>query len=454
MRILLSGILAGFILCGCTGQSSDTPPLAKASTSQKDTVNKDTSNTNTNEPPELDAFGFRINNVEVEERTIKRNESLYLILDKLDFSPRQIFSVSNKAEKVVDLQSMRPGQRYHIYSGSDTASSPDRIVWQKNDMEYVVFDWQQDSLEVYQAVRPLYTETTVTSGTIDNSLYQTISTNGGSPLLAQKLSKIFAWQVDFFSLRSGDSFKTLYENRYVDDEFYGVGDVLAAQLEHRGKLFRAYYFSQGETEGFFTEEGESVQRALLKAPFEYDHRISSPFSRNRMHPILNRRRPHNGVDYAAPYGTPVLSTGDGVVTEARYRGASGNIVQVKHNRTYRTAYLHLKGFAGGIRAGTHVEQGQVIGYVGTTGRSTGPHLHYEIKRNNRPVNPLTMDLPSSESIPEKLMADFNEVREAYDRQLDARKEGDTGESMITLSMPDTTIPGFLNTGAFAGEKMR
>lgn len=442
MRILISGVLIGFTLLACSDKS-DPPPLAKASPAVQ-----------TAAAPQVDTFGFKVSDVEVEERTIKRNESLYLILDKLDFSPRQIFSISNKAKNVVDLKSMRPGQRYHIYSEPDTTSSPDRIVWQKNDMEYVVFDWQQDSLEIYQAARPLYTETAVTSGTINNSLYQTISHNGGSPLLAQKLAKIFAWQVDFFSLRSGDFFKTLYENRYVDDEFQGVGDVLAAQLEHRGKLFRAYYFSQGETEGFFTEEGESVQRALLKAPFEYDHRISSPFSKNRMHPILNRRRPHNGVDYAAPYGTPVLSTGDGVVTEARYRGASGNIVQVKHNRTYRTAYLHLKGFAKGIHVGTHVEQGQVIGYVGTTGRSTGPHLHYEVKRNNSPINPLTMDLPSSESIPESLMADFNEVREAYDRQLDTQEEKEAEQQpVITLNMPDT-VSGIISSDAFAGEKTR
>src|SRR5699024_4675711 len=228
-------------------------------------------------PPEKDTFGFTTKDVDIEERTIEQNESLYIILDKLDFSPRQIYSISNKAKKVVDLKSMRPGQHYHIYTDSDSASSPERIVWEKNAVEYVVFDWQRDSLEIFRASRPLSTETTVTSGTIENSLYQTISHNGGSPLLAQKMSKIFAWQVDFFSLRSGDNFKTLYENQYVDNSFFGVGDVLAAQLEHRGKLFRAYYFSRGEVEGFFTEEGESVQRALLKAPFEYDHRISSPF---------------------------------------------------------------------------------------------------------------------------------------------------------------------------------
>ncbi|SMO42478.1 peptidoglycan DD-metalloendopeptidase family protein [Fodinibius sediminis] len=425
MRILLSGVLLGFSLLACTSQSK-TPPPSDRSTSQ-DTVD-------VLDASQLDAFGFSSNDVEVEERTIKRNESLYLILDKLDFSPREIFSISNKAQKLVDLKSMRPGQRYHIYTESDTVSSPDRIVWQKNEMEYVVFDWQQDSLEVYKAVRPLYTETSVTSGTINNSLYQTISHNGGSPLLAQKMAKIFGWQVDFFSIRSGDSFKTLYENRYVDDEFYGVGDVLAAELRHRDKLFRAYYFSSGEIEGFFNEEGESVQRALLKAPFEYDHRISSPFSKNRMHPTLNRRRPHNGVDYAAPYGTPILSTGSGVITRAGYRGASGNMVQVKHNRTYQTAYLHLSKFAKGIRPGVHVDQGQVIGYVGSTGRSTGPHLHYEVKRNNRAINPLTMDLPSSTSIPDSMMAEFKEVKKAYEQQLDSQG-GEAGEEgVITYNM--------------------
>lgn len=447
MRLLLAGVLIGFSLFACTSES--TPPSPSQSSASEDTLK-----TVEPPPPQVDTFGFRVNDAEVEERTIEQNESLYLILDKLDFSPRQIFSISNKAERVVDLSSMRPGQRYHVYAESDTTTSPDRIVWEKDNMEYVVFDWQRDSLEIYQAVRPLHTETTVTSGTIDNSLYQTISHNGGSPLLAQKMAKIFAWQVDFFSLRSGDHFKTLYENRYVDDEFYGVGDVLAAQLEHRGELFRAYYFSDGEVEGFFTEEGESVQRALLKAPFEYDHRISSPFSKNRMHPTLNRRRPHNGVDYAAPYGTPVLSTGDGVVTEAQYRGANGNIVQIKHNQTFRTAYLHLKGFAEGVHSGARVEQGQVIGYVGSTGRSTGPHLHYEIKRNNSPVNPLEMDLPSSESIPEDLMADFREVKEAYDKRLDKQKETGREDPVITYNYNASSDSIVINSGAFAGEKMR
>lgn len=425
MRILLSGVLIGFTLFACTSESS--PPSPSQNSTPEDSLQ-------TAESPQVDAFGFEVSDVEVEEHTIERNESLYLILDKLGFSPQQIFSVSDQAEEIVDLKAMKPGQHYHTYTEADTASSLSRLVWQQNTMEYVVFDWQQqDSLEIYKAVRPLYTETSVTSGEINNSLYQTISHNGGSPLLAQKLAKVFAWQVDFFSLRSGDQFKTLYEDRYVDDEYYGVGEVLAAQLEHRGELFRAYYFSDGEFDGYFTEEGESVQRALLKAPFEYDHRISSPFSKNRMHPILNRRRPHNGVDYAAPSGTPILSTGQGVVQRAGYYGGAGNMVEIKHNSTYRTKYMHMRAFADGVHAGARVEQGQVIGYVGTTGRSTGPHLHYEVSRNRRAINPLTMDLPSSESIPDSLMTEFKKVRDAYDKQLDKQETEDTEESIITLN---------------------
>ena len=390
-RILILGVLYALVLFSCTQEQPAKPIAQQDTTTSKDSV--------TTPDPTLDAFGFDVSNMEVEDHTIKRNESLYVMLDKLNFSPRQIFAISKKAKKVVDLHALRPGQEYRTYSEADSSALCSRLVWQKNAMEYVVFDWQSDSLEIYKAAKPLFTETKVTSGEIANSLYQTISHEGGSPLLAQKMAKVFAWQVDFFSLRSGDRFQTLYEEKYVDDEFYGTGDILAAKLKHRGKMFNAYYFSKGDLDGYFTEEGESVQKALLKAPFEYNHRISSPFSKNRMHPTLNYRRPHNGVDYAAPSGTPILSTGNGVVVRAGYVGSAGNMVEIKHNGTYETRYMHMKGFADGVHAGAQVEQGQVIGYVGTTGRSTGPHLHYEVLRNNGAINPLTMDLPSAKSVP-------------------------------------------------------
>lgn len=413
-RTLLCGLLIGSTFFACSSDPQPAALSASTSTQPKDT-------TQTQQVARIDDFGFKINDLKVEEHTIKRNESLYLILDKLDFSARRIYTISTRAKKILDLSSMRPGQRYRTYFASDSATHPSQMIWQKNKMDYVVFDWQQDSLEIYKAARPMHTHRAVATGTIKNSLYQTISNEGGSPLLAHKMAKIFAWQIDFFSLRSGDSYKALYEKRYVDDTFYGVGDIIAARFKHRGELFTAYYFSRGEMEGYFNEEGESVQRALLKAPFKFDQRISSPFDNNRMHPILNRRIPHTGVDYAAPYGTPILATGHGVVLRAGYYGGAGNMVEIKHNGTYSTEYMHMKGFADGIHPGATVDQGEVIGYVGNTGRSTGPHLHYQVNRNDHPINPLTMELPSSRSIPDSLMDEFAEVRDAYKRQLEKRQ---------------------------------
>lgn len=415
MRLtLIIGVLYALLLFSCTQEQPVKPIEPENTTASADSAKAS--------EPTLDAFGFNISDMEVKDHTIKRNESLYVMLDQLDFSPQEIFSISKEAKKVVDLHSMRPGQQYRTYSESDTSALCSRLVWQKNAMEYVVFDWQRDSLEIYKAVKPLFTKTKMTSGKIDNSLYQTISHEGGSPLLAQKMAKVFAWQVDFFSLRSGDRFQTLYEEKYVDDEFYGTGDILAAKLKHRGKMFNAYYFSKGNLDGYYTEEGKSVQKALLKAPFKYNHRISSPFSKSRMHPTLNRRRPHNGVDYAAPYGTPILSTGNGVVLRAGYVGSAGNMVEVKHNGTYETRYMHMKGFADGVHAGARVDQGQIIGYVGTTGRSTGPHLHYEVLRNNSAINPLTMDLPSAKSVPDSLMDDFKKVRDKFEKKFKQQRE--------------------------------
>lgn len=418
-RTLLLGVLAVFVLYSCQSKRQKKMEGMKI---QNNVVEEDSATT----VPEKDAFGFSLEDTTVKEGTIDSNESLYVLLSELGFEPGEIYSISKKAKQVVDMRSMRPGQTYRVYKAKDD-STLSRLVWQKNAMQYVVLEWQddqEDPLKIYKASKPLATETDVTAGVINNSLYQTISDEGRSPLLAGKMAKIFAWQVDFFRLQKGDRFKTLYNRQFVDDAFIGPGDILAAELEHADTTFKAFYFSKGDISGFYTEEGESVQRALLKAPFEYDHRISSAFSRNRMHPTLHTRRPHNGVDYAAPRGTPIHATGDGEVIEAQYRGANGNIVRIQHNRTYRTYYLHLSKFAKGVHPGIHVEQGQVIGYVGTTGRSTGPHLHYEVRKNGNPINPLTMDLPSSESIPDSLMEEFKKVRDDYKRQLENVQDDD------------------------------
>jgi murein DD-endopeptidase MepM/ murein hydrolase activator NlpD len=307
------------------------------------------------------------------------------------------------------------------------------LVWQPNPIDYVVFDWKRDSLQIFKAARPLTSERATATGTIENSLYQTMNEQNTSPLLAYRMASIFAWQINFFGLREGDSYKVLYNKQYIDDEYYSIGDILAAEFEHRGQTFKAYQFSKGGVSGYFTEDGSSVQKALLKAPFKFSQRVSSGFSHNRMHPILNKRMPHYGIDYAAPYGTPVLSVGDGTVTEAQYRGANGNIVKITHNSTYRTAYLHLRGFAHGIRPGAEVSQGQIIGYVGSTGRSTGAHLDYRLYRNNRPVNPLSVELPSSDAVPDSLMADFRTVRDSLNARLEDGLEKSSSPNDPTIT---------------------
>lgn len=416
MQKVLLGIVCAVLAWGC--QPDRQSQQIKTESEQSEQADSTLAQT-----PTYDNFGIQIDSLQVEQYKVKRNESLYLILDKFDFSSQEIYAATQEASDFVDIRSFKPGQKYHAYySSADSSAELQHIVWEPNPLDYVVFDWQSDSLEIYKASRPLSKETVRVSGTINNSLYQTISSRNASPLLAYRLAQIFAWQIDFFGLREGDSFNVVYEKRYINDEFLGIGEIKAAEFTHRGEIYRAYQFNHPEADGYYTEEGESVQKALLKAPFEYNQRISSHYSRSRYHPTLKRRMPHNGVDFAAPRGTPVLSVGDGTVTEAQYRGANGNIVKVKHNSTYRTAYLHLQGFASGIHRGARVEQGQVIGYVGSTGRSTGPHLHYSLYKNDRHVNPMNVELPSSEAVPDDLMEEFKKVRDELERQLKADED--------------------------------
>jgi murein DD-endopeptidase MepM/ murein hydrolase activator NlpD len=356
-----------------------------------------------------DAFGINVNKYEVQDFSVQKNESLYLLLKKMNLDESEIYEATQKAKKVFDVRSFKPKQTYRAYV-SKANNELKKMVWEPNEVDYVTFDWQQDSLQIYSTSRVVTKKTKQISGEITSSLYNAISDKNARDELVYKMSEIFAWQVDFFNLRKGDTFKILFENKFVEDQFYDVGEILAVELKHRGEPFFAYRFQKGDFDGYFDEEGQSVQKALLKAPFTYDHRISSSFNRNRFHPILKRRIPHNGIDYAAPYGTRVLSVGDGIVTRARYSGAAGRMVKVKHNGTFETAYMHLSRFAKGVREGTHVKQGEVVGYVGKSGRVTGTHLHYSMYKDKRPINPLNVDLPPSKAIPKKYIADFNKLR--------------------------------------------
>jgi murein DD-endopeptidase MepM/ murein hydrolase activator NlpD len=229
--------------------------------------------------------------------------------------------------------------------------------------------------------------------------------NGIDISLAARLENIYAWTIDFFYLQKGDYFKVVYEEEFVEGESIGISRIKGATFSHGGKDFHALYFDQEGKPDYFDEAGNSLRKAFLKAPLQYS-RISSRFSNSRFHPVLKRYKAHLGVDYAAPHGTPIMAVGDGIVQEATRRGGNGNFVKIKHNSMFATQYLHMSGFAKGIRPGVAVRQGEVIGYVGSTGLATGPHVCFRFWKNGQQVNPLAIEMPPSEPILDTLREQF------------------------------------------------
>lgn len=365
--------------------------------------------------PSVDRFGFVADGVDYSDGKINRNESLYIILNRFGVSPQKIYEIQSQTAGLVDLNRLIPGQNYRIYSSQDI---PFAFVWQYDLTEFVTIQWDDENVNVTDGHIPVDFRDQVSSGIITNSLYESVRAENASRMLGSKLAEIFGWEVDFFALQRGDHYKAIYQDRYANDQYIGIGDVKAAEFQHKGEIFRAYYFDNGERRGYFDEKGNSLQKELLKAPFRYSQRVSSGFSSNRFHPILKQNRPHYGTDYAAPTGTPVIAVGDGVVIEAQRRGGNGNIVQIRHNSSYKTAYLHLNGFAPGIKRGVQVKQGDVIGYVGQSGLATGPHLCYRMYVNERPVNSQRIDLPASNSLENEYMSDFLSEVYRLDRMLD------------------------------------
>jgi murein DD-endopeptidase MepM/ murein hydrolase activator NlpD len=249
------------------------------------------------------------------------------------------------------------------------------------------------------------------SGKITTSLWNAMVDAGANPMLANNLSDIYAWSIDFFGLQVGDSFRVVCDEEFVDKLSIGYGRINAAYFRHANTDFFAVPFTQDGIESYFDLDGNSLRKAFLKAPLKFS-KISSRFSNNRMHPILKIRRPHHGVDYGAPYGTPVFAIGDGKIVQAShgYNNGGGNMIKIRHNSIYETAYLHLKGFASGITAGKYVKQGDLIGYVGSTGLSTGPHLDFRFYKSGAAIDPLKVEAPPVEPISDTNKLAFDSVK--------------------------------------------
>ena len=281
------------------------------------------------------------------------------------------------------------------------------FVYEKDPINFVLYDFC-DSVNIQNGEKEVTIKKVTKSALIKSSLYDALLENNATIELAVSLSKIFAWQIDFYRLQKGDNFKVIYEELYVDNKMVGIGNILGAYFYNYKKEYYAIPFVQDDVYQYFDENGNSLRKEFLKTPIEFA-RISSRYSTKRFHPVLKTYRPHTGIDYAAPTGTPIRTVGDGKVVAASYSGNNGNYVKIRHNSVYTTMYLHMSRFGKGIKKGTKVRQGQIIGYVGSTGLATGPHLHFNFYLNGRPVDPLKIEIPPSHPVKDSL-------RENYDIQ--------------------------------------
>ena len=359
---------------------------------------------------QLNSFGFFSDSLDHQTFSVSKNETLSDILLKHGVPGTEIIQIVDDANEVLDVKKIVAGNFYHTFTYDDSLNTLVYFVYEKSPRHFVVFDLR-DSINVYESEKEITFRENQKSAVIDQSLYVSLMNAEASPELAIKLSQIFAWQIDFYHLQKGDNFKVIYDELFVDYKFFAIGEIKAAHFNHQGKDFYAIPFIQDSVNQHFDEEGNSLRKAFLKAPLEFG-RISSRYSKSRFHPVLKTRRPHLGVDYAAPVGTPVRTTGDGIVAEVGYNGGSGKFIKIRHNSVYTTMYLHLSRYAKGIKKGASVQQGQVIGYVGSSGLSTGPHLDYRFYVNGSPVDPLKVEVPSANPVKEELRAEYEVQRDS------------------------------------------
>ncbi len=320
------------------------------------------------------------------------------------FSPAEIINLARQCEEVFSLSRICAGHAFAITTRGDDFHG---FEYEINASERLKIVKEESGFNV--AREPIVYDVSVArvTGSINSHLFAAVEQAGESPELAVRLADIFAWDIDFIrDVHEGDSFTVLVEKRSRDGESAGYGRILAAEFVSQGRAHRGFLFEAAEGQAhYYDEQGRSLRKAFLKAPLDF-RRISSGFSRNRLHPVLGVSRPHLGIDYAAPTGTPIKSVGDGVIVKATRNNASGNYVSIRHNSTYETSYLHMSRFASGIKTGARVRQGQVIGYVGQTGWATGPHLCFRMKKNSQPINPATLKIIAGDGVPQARMEAF------------------------------------------------
>lgn len=376
--------------------------------------------------PELDAlpvvpanmrWGFAIDEFHLFEDQIHSGDVLGELLMKQGIAYPVVAQLVENAKGVFQITSMRMGKQLYFLSDKQ-GDTPRHMIYEPSPYEYVVFHLEAP-YRVELVKRDVTTKIQASSGVLETNFWQALTDNGLNDELADGMIDVLAASVDFYHQKVGDRFKVVYEQHYVEGQPVGTGKILAAEYEREGKQFYAINFEKaGEKTDYYDFEGRPARKAFLKAPVKFS-RISSRYSMSRFHPVLKYSRPHFGTDYAAPHGTPILAVAEGVVVEAGRRGGNGNFVKLRHGNAIETQYLHMSGFARGIRPGTRVAQGQTIGYVGSTGLATGPHVCFRFWRNGRQVDFLRQNLPQPDPITGPVLTEFKLVRDSMIQMLQA-----------------------------------
>jgi murein DD-endopeptidase MepM/ murein hydrolase activator NlpD len=359
-----------------------------------------------------DQYGFVTDSFLVVKDKVRKNQNLSSILLPYGVPYATIDALARASKEVFDVRKLAAGKPYTIYCTKDSTGLATCFVYEPNAVDYVVFN-MQDSVHIYKGKKDIEKKTRYVKGVVNSSLYVDLKKLDADPLLAIELSEIYAWTIDFYRIQKGDEFEVLYTENFVDGKSIGVDRILSSTFTSYGKPIKAYYFESENEKGYFDAEGGNLKKAFLKAPVKYS-RISSGYSMKRFHPVQKRYKAHLGTDYAAPKGTPIMAVGDGVITEARYKANNGNYVKMKHNSVYSTQYLHMSKIASGIKPGVRVSQGDVIGYVGSTGLATGPHVCFRFWKNGKQVDHRREELPPSEPISNSSLSEFTAMKHSMD----------------------------------------
>lgn len=389
--VLLAGVVVGSVLLSKQCSRAD---------AEEEYVEEETT-------PNL-MYGIEYDQYEVVTEKVKSGQTLSHILGTLGVNPATIDRVERESRPIYNMRNINAGHPYTAFIEQDSLATRLRhFVYERNATDYVVVSFVGDSVSVHAGQKDVTVVRRKETAKINSSLWNAIVAAGIPAAISCDMEDIFGWSVDFFGLQQGDEFTVIFDERWIDTVRIGTGRVWGAEFKHNGKFYRAIPFMQDGHLAYWDENGNSLRRQFLKAPLKYT-RISSKFSNSRLHPIHRIRRPHHGVDYAAPMGTPVVAIADGVVVERKWdsRGG-GNMLKIKHANSYISGYLHLKGYAKGMTVGKRITQGELIAYVGSTGSSTGPHLDFRIWKGGSAIDPLKIPSDPVEPIKEQNKKNFD-----------------------------------------------